>query len=95
MAVGDDATAAGYSLVPSTGSEDAKVKYGAREINRTRDYIAQVKALIPSIWPVTKGGTGADNAAQARINLGFTSGTANANNGDGQSDGAVYFKIVT
>ena len=46
MAVGDDATSAGYSLVPNTG-DLGKVKLGAQEINRTRDYIAQVKALIP------------------------------------------------
>ena len=42
MAVGDDAAAAGYPLVPSTGSEDARVKFGAREINRTRDFVAAV-----------------------------------------------------
>ena len=36
MAIGDDALAAGYALVPSSG-EEGKVKYGAREINRTRD----------------------------------------------------------
>lgn len=95
MAVGDDATAAGFALVPSTGQELAKVRYGAQEINRTRDYIAQVKNLIPAIWPVTKGGTGANTEAQARINLGITQGTAAPNNADGRSDGAVYFKIVT
>lgn len=31
MAVGDDATSAGYPLVPGTGSEDAKVRYGNRD----------------------------------------------------------------
>lgn len=40
MAIGDDAAAAGFPLVPESG-EDGKVKYGAREINRTRDLIAQ------------------------------------------------------
>lgn len=40
MAVGDDATAAGYPLVPGTG-EEGKVRWGAREINRTRDFLAQ------------------------------------------------------
>lgn len=46
MAIGDDATAAGYAIVPNTG-DPGRVKLGAQEINRTRDYIAQVKALIP------------------------------------------------
>jgi hypothetical protein len=95
MAVGDDANAAGYPLVPNTGSEDAKVRYGAREINRTRDFVAQVKLLVLAVWPVERGGTGATDAAGARLNLGFTYGTAAANNADGQTDGAVYFKIVT
>lgn len=40
MAVGDDAFASGYPLVPNTG-EEGKAKYGAREINRTRDFLAQ------------------------------------------------------
>ena len=40
MAIGDDAVAAGMRKVPDSG-EDGKVAYGAREINRTRDYIAQ------------------------------------------------------
>ncbi len=48
MAVGDDATAAGFPLVPDTGSDDAKVKNGAKEINRTRDLIANVKSLVPA-----------------------------------------------
>ena len=39
MAVGDDAVAAGMQKVPDSG-EEGKVAYGAREINRTRDYIA-------------------------------------------------------
>ncbi len=46
MAVGDDALAAGYTLVPDTG-EEGRVRWGAREINKTRDYAAQTKALIP------------------------------------------------
>jgi hypothetical protein len=46
MAVGDDAASAGYALVPDTG-EEGLVRYGAREINRTRDFIALVKAMIP------------------------------------------------
>jgi hypothetical protein len=39
--IGSDAQAAGYPLVPNTG-EEGKVRYGAREINRTRDFIARV-----------------------------------------------------
>lgn len=90
MAIGDDATGAGYPLVPDSGT-DGKVKYGAREINRTRDFIAQVKALIMSTWSIAKGGTGATTKSGARINLGITSGTANPSGG---ADGDIYFKIV-
>jgi hypothetical protein len=93
MAVGDDATAAGYSLVPNTGSEDAKVRYGAREINRTRDYIAQVKATVKAIWAVAEGGTGANTKAGAKTNLGFTAGTALPNNANGDN-GDWYMRIL-
>jgi hypothetical protein len=44
--VGTDATAAGFPLVPDTG-EEGRVRWGAREINRTRDFVAQIKGLIP------------------------------------------------
>lgn len=47
MAIGDQAAAAGYPLVPGSG-EDGRVRHGAREINRTRDLVAQVKGLIPT-----------------------------------------------
>lgn len=90
MAVGDDATAAGYPIVPNTGDE-GKVRYGAREINRTRDFVAQVKNLILATWPVSRGGTGAVDKATAKINLGFTYGSATPSSGTG-SDGDVYFK---
>ena len=79
MAIGDAAAAAGYPLVPDTG-EEGRVRYGAREINRTRDFIAAVKALIP----VGKAGY--------RTAAGISSGTANPSGGN---DGDVYFKIVT
>ena len=80
MAVGDDATNAGYPIVPGTG-EEGKVKYGAREINRTRDFIALVKALIP----VGKGGY--------RAAAGISSGTADPNNSSGDN-GDIYFKVL-
>lgn len=66
MAIGDDAAAAGFPLVPESG-EDGKVKYGAREINRTRDLIAQ---RTSTVQPISKGGTGATTTAAARTALG-------------------------
>ena len=90
MAIGDEARDAGFQLVPNAG-EDGRVRYGAREINRTRDYIAQIKAMIASVWSVTNGGTGSSNASGARNNLGIRSGTANPSGG---ADGDIYFKIV-
>ncbi|GMM94762.1 hypothetical protein [Microbacterium sp. MTN4-26] len=49
MAIGDAAAAAGMETVPDTG-ENGKVKYGAREINRTRDEIAnRAKRDSPTI----------------------------------------------
>lgn len=78
MAVGDDAQAAGYPLVPDTG-EEGRVRWGARELNRTRDFIAQVRALIPI------GKAGFRSAA------GISSGTAAPTGG---SDGDIYFQIV-
>lgn len=89
MAVGDDASGAGYPLVPDTG-EEGRVRWGAREINRTRDFIAQV---IARVWPVSVGGTGGTTKTEARTNLGFTSGTAVPNNANGEN-GDVYFRIV-
>ena len=45
MAVGDDAAAQGYPLVPGTG-EEGRVRWGAREINRTRDFVAQARTWV-------------------------------------------------
>lgn len=93
MAEGDEAVAAGFAVVPDTGSDSAaKVRWGAREINRTRDYVAQVKSMIMSIWSIDKGGTGASTKAEARQNLGIRSGTGIPTGGD---DGDIYFKIIT
>lgn len=78
MAVGDQAQAAGYPLVPDTG-EEGKVKYGAREINRTRDLVAVTDARIPSSKP------------DFRISAGISSGTAEPTGGN---DGDIYFKIL-
>jgi hypothetical protein len=79
MAIGDDAAASGYPLVPDTG-EEGRVRWGAREINRTRDFIAQVRALIPV------------GKAAYRSASGISSGTANPTGGN---DGDIYFKIVS
>lgn len=78
MAVGDNAQSAGFDLVPDTG-EAGRVRWGAREINRTRDYIAMVRALIP----VSK--------ASYRDASGISSGW---NTPTGGVDGDIYFQIV-
>ena len=79
MAIGDAAAAAGYPLVPDSG-EDGKVKWGSREFNRTRDFIAGLKALIPF------------GKEAGRTNAGISSGTAEPTGGD---DGDIYFKILS
>lgn len=79
MAVGDAATAAGFAIVPDTG-EEGRVRWGGREITRTRDYIANVKALIP----VGKAGF--------RTAAGISSGTADPTGG---ADGDIYLKIIS
>lgn len=78
MAIGDNATSAGFPLVPDSG-EEGRVRWGARELNRTRDFIAQVRALIP----VGKPGY--------RAAAGISSGTGDPVGGN---DGDIYFKIV-
>jgi hypothetical protein len=95
MAIGDDAAAAGYPLVPDTGS-GGEVRLGAQEINRTRDFVADLKNTIPAIWPVVNGGTGGGTPADARTGIGISSGTAAASDSVGGAvDGNVYFKIVS
>jgi hypothetical protein len=80
MAVGDDATAAGYALVPDTG-DPGRVKLGAQEINRTRDFVAQVKGLIPV-------GIAAYQAA-----AGISYGTTVPSNAVG-TNGMIYLMIL-
>jgi hypothetical protein len=77
MAVGDQAAAAGYPVVPDTG-EEGRVRWGAREINRTRDFIAGVLGIIPA------------NKTAYRSAAGISSGTADPTGGQ---DGDIYFKI--
>lgn len=77
MAVGDDAIAAGFALVNSATD---LVKNGATEINRSRDYSAQVKVLIPV------------GKAAYRSAAGISSGTADPTGGN---DGDIYFKIIS
>lgn len=80
MATGDDAAAGGMELVSSSAG---KVKDGATEITKTRDYVANG----PTHWkpgvtlpaskigggavPIANGGTGATTAAAARTALGI------------------------
>ena len=78
MAVGDQATAAGYPLVPDTG-EEGRVRWGAQEINRTRDMVAQVKTSVPT------------GKAAYRTAAGISSGTALPTGGN---DGDIYFQII-
>lgn len=78
MAIGDAAAAAGFPLVPDSG-EEGKVKWGAREINRSRDFVAILLALFPS------------SKAGFRSSSGISSGTAEPTGG---TDGDIYFKIL-
>lgn len=78
MAIGDAAVAAGFPLVPDSG-EEGKVKWGAREINRSRDLIAFLKSLVPG------------SKSAFRTSSGISSGTADPTGG---ADGDIYFKIL-
>lgn len=77
MPIGDDAAAAGFALV--SGATDL-AKDGDTEINRTRDYVAQVKVTIPT------------SKTAFRTASGITSGTGDPSGG---ADGDIYFKIIS
>lgn len=80
MAIGDDAVAVGWDLVPdNSAGEEGKVKFGYREINKTRDYAAQVKMAAPS------------SKAAYQTASGISYGTAAPSGG---ADGDIYFQIV-
>lgn len=64
MAIGDDALAAGMTLVNGNAANSAPTIDDY--INETRDFIAQ---RTNAITPVAQGGTGAASAAAARANL--------------------------
>jgi hypothetical protein len=92
MAVGDEALAAGYPILASTDL----VHNGYIEVNRTRDFVAEVKNSVQAIWPVADGGTGSSTAPGARQNLGIRSGTAAPSDAvGGSADGNIYFRIQT
>ena len=78
MAIGDKASAAGYDLVPDSG-ENGRVRWGAREINRTRDYLADVWELIPK--------TKLEHQQASGISYG-------TDDPSGGSDGDIYLKIL-
>lgn len=79
MAIGDQAIAAGFPLVPDSG-EEGRVRWGSREFNRTRDMIAQVLSAIPVGKPAF------------RTAAGISSGTGDPVGGN---DGDIYFKILS
>lgn len=87
MAIGDDAIGAGLPVV----NDSDLIKMGAKEINRTRDFVAQTSEAITLPWPVAKGGTGGTNKATARTALGISSGSAPPSGGD---PGDIYFQFV-
>lgn len=80
MAIGDSAKAQNYPLVPDTG-EEGKRKWGAREINRTRDMVADVAKTVPV------GMGGYRSAAKISYGNGVPANT------DGV-DGEIWFQII-
>lgn len=85
MAVGDKADGAGYPLVPNEGT-DGRVRFGAREINRTRDFVAEVKEDVEDVRSDVPS-----SKSQFRIRSGITSGTAAPSGG---ANGDIYLRIM-
>lgn len=81
MAIGDQALDAGFPIVPDEG-EEGRLRWGGREINRTRDFIAQVLSFIPV------------GKSAYREAAGITSGTADPETGTA-NEGDIYFKIIS
>lgn len=78
MAIGDQALDVGYPLVPDSG-EEGRVRWGSREINRTRDFIAQVLTAIPIGKPAYRAAAGISSGSGDPV---------------GGNDGDIYFKII-
>lgn len=82
MALGDKTLAAGWTIVnPNTDL----VKDGANEITETRDLAAEV---MLELRPVSRGGTGANNAQQALRNLGIYVQSSDP----GHANGRIWIK---
>jgi len=88
VANGDAAFAAGMDVVPSIADK----RLGYDEINKTRDYIAALKnagvdpTKLTAVVPLNKGGTGAADAAGARVALGVTAINIPTSSGNVQAD---------
>lgn len=83
MALGDNALAAGWTIVnPNVDL----VKDGADEITETRDNAAEVKL---ETRPINRGGTGATTAVQALRNLGIYVQATDP----GHANGRIWIKI--
>ncbi|MFJ6534411.1 hypothetical protein [Microbacterium sp. NPDC091662] len=83
MALGDNALAAGWTIVnPNLDL----VKDGADEITETRDNAAEVKL---ETRPISRGGTGATTATQALKNLGIYVQAADP----GHANGRIWIKL--
>lgn len=80
MAIGDDAVNAGMPLVPDTG-EAGRIRWGAQEINRTRDFIAQTREWVGT----TK--------TRRQRHLGIYRGTGPPwNHSEAVNEGDLYFR---